>query len=320
MTSKGRTIDSSSVLDADDPASILESESVTFNWAGKFLTKNDRRKLSKLYTFCRYVDNLADDDAISEDASRRTLSGIREQLKTGQINRGLDKAVKCYLELNENHGLRIFPAIDLIDGLMGDHQSVRIGTEKQLIQYSYKVAGTVGLMIADIFNLEPAADSHALSLGIAMQISNIIRDVREDYERDRIYIPDEYLKHETIQRAINKDDSSAEGKLRQARQKMSELATRYYQHAEKGIHYLPFRVRPGIYTASRCYEAIGRKSATFNETKKISDLPISTVKLLLITVLAILKVFLQPDLNGFYSDESTILPNKNFLPDKVQDR
>ena len=301
----------------ESPLSVLKRESTTFHWASKFFPKSEREELAQLYTFCRKLDNVAD-EGVDPDQARKKLQDVREDLQTENFETSDHFAVQLYGELHGSGDLRLQPALDLVDGLIGDLGPVRFSTRDQLLEYAYRVAGTVGLMINDLLGVKQEADPHAVALGMGMQISNITRDLREDYARDRIYLPKEVIPHERVMRVLENEPSGGDLEaLEQAREEMIDLAAQFYRHSDGGIRYLPMRVRPGVFLAGRCYEAIGTHTLNRDVRNPIEDVPIPVPKLVMITLFAFLQVLVRYDLNGLAPASQRELPHAETLPVEI---
>ena len=175
----------------------------SFNWAGFFLPKNVYEDCSKLYSFCRVLDDIVDEKANLE----LRLEKFNEIKNIFNKTYELDNNDRKVLDQNE-HGLIINDMIilavnnnikrlildDLIEGVESDlKQKVYLRTVKDLLVYSYRVAGTVGLMMAKILNVNDTRSlKGAIDLGIAMQLTNIARDVIEDKKMNRQYIKPDF--------------------------------------------------------------------------------------------------------------------------------
>jgi phytoene synthase len=113
---------------------------------------------------------------------------------------------------------------------------------------------------------EATAHPFAVDLGIAMQLTNIARDVVEDAHRDRLYIPAQMLDHDIDLAMIMGGHPEAKKAINRSRKRLLDIAAQYYRSADKGMRFIPFRCRLAIVTAARLYEAIGAQvlSGTFN--------------------------------------------------------
>ena len=178
----------------------LKREGKSFYWASFFLPKNSKKKAGILYSICRYYDDIA--DKCSEDQTNYLKDTI-EEIKNDKNNK-----VNIFLQKSKINN-SIF--IDLIEGLILDQQKIRIQNKEELIKYSYHVAGTVGLMMSKIIgvNNEEAAKS-AIDLGIAMQLTNIARDVYEDSKMKRIYLPAEWIPNISLKNLTNLNESNSQ--------------------------------------------------------------------------------------------------------------
>ena len=213
----------------------------SFNWAGFFLPKNTYEECSKLYAFCRILDDVVDSGQDLEIKKER-FNEIKDILKLYKI-RFTDNEnmliVNDMLILTENKNIKKIILDDLIDGIESDlKKEVNFTTVKELLIYSYRVAGTVGLMMAKILSVKDSrALKGAIDLGIAMQLTNIARDVIEDQKIGRKY--------------IEKDFKNIKATL--------QLADTFYESSFSSIKKIPFRYRFTILVARRIYRQIGRK-------------------------------------------------------------
>ncbi|GEM_PF-4544563 len=167
----------------------LEADS-TFHFALRFLPSEDRDALHVLYYFCRRVDDAVDEPR-EEERSRELLAQLRSGLtgdEEGELWTGVHWLQSQY-ELPEKY------FYDLIKGAETDLGSVRIADPEELRQYTYRVAGTVGLSMLHIFGLTGEREKKlGKKMGHAFQLTNILRDIDEDRERDRCYIPTSLLR------------------------------------------------------------------------------------------------------------------------------
>ena len=164
----------------------LSIYSKSFNWAGFFLPKKVYLKCSALYDFCRTVDNIADEDNYL-DVKKNNLTNFRDNFNNKNYNNPI---IKNMWDLINNFNISKKIIDDLFNGVESDlKDKVEFKSKKDLLIYSYRVAGTVGLMMAKILNVRSqSALKSAIDLGIAMQLTNISRDVVEDTKNNRFYI------------------------------------------------------------------------------------------------------------------------------------
>ena len=211
----------------------------SFNWSGFFLPKKIYYKCSVLYDFCRTIDNIADQNKDLE-IKKKELGEFKKKFE--QKNKD-DGVIKNMWDLMNEKNISKKIVEDLFDGINSDlKKEVRIETEKELLIYSYRVAGTVGLMMAKIFGVKKKESlQRAIDLGIAMQLTNIARDVVEDEQKNRFYLiksSDDIFK--SIQNIILKADS-------------------FYDSSFEGIRDIPLNSRFSIIVARRVYRQIGKK-------------------------------------------------------------
>ena len=234
---------------------ILAKKGKSFHWAKKLLSEKHGERATRLYAFCRYLDDLAD-EAASPVQARATLMQVSQSLQTGRTQ---DPVVADAINLMSD--CRIEPQIpqELINGLLTDLDEVGLKTVDELLRYCYRVAGTVGLMMSDVLDVtEPAASPFAIDLGIGMQLTNICRDVQEDARMGRRYIPNEIVGKISLDDLINPSEAQQE-RLRNALYFLLNLADEYYESGQGGLPYLPLRARHGILIAAKVYHAIGLK-------------------------------------------------------------
>ena len=170
--------------------SYLSVYAKSFNWAGFFLPKETLKKCSALYDFCRIADNIADDHEKLEIKERKF-----NQLENDFNKKNFDNPViKNMWELIEEFDISLMIIQDLFIGIKSDiKDKVKLNSKKDLLVYSYRVAGTVGLMMAKILKVNKKSSlKSAIDLGVAMQLTNISRDVIEDSKINRFYIDNNF--------------------------------------------------------------------------------------------------------------------------------
>ena len=215
--------------------SYLSVYAKSFNWAGFFLPKEAYKKCSALYDFCRVVDNIADDQEeikIKENKFKEFENNFNQK----NFN---DSVIKNMWSLVDEFNISLKIIHDLFDGIRSDiKERVKLNSKKDLLIYSYRVAGTVGLMMAKIFKVSKKNSLRsAIDLGIAMQLTNISRDVIEDSKNNRFYISENF-----------KEISST-----------IKLADTFYKNSFYSIKDIPISFRFSILVARRVYRKIGYK-------------------------------------------------------------
>ncbi len=160
------------------------------------LPKSKRDGMSALYAFCREVDDVADDESAPVSERRAQLAGWREDLRRACLGGAPQFPVNRELQsiIRQHPGLTFELFDDLIRGVEMDLDIKRYNTHTELEQYCYRVASVVGLLSIEIFGYtDPRTRDYAVHLGKALQLTNIVRDVKTDAERGRIYFPLEEL-------------------------------------------------------------------------------------------------------------------------------
>ena len=211
----------------------------SFNWSGFFLPKKIYNKCSVLYDFCRTIDNIADQN-VELEIRKKELEEFKKKFEQRYKN---DSVIKNMWNLMDEKNISKRIVDDLFDGVSSDlKEEVKIKSEKELLVYCYRVAGTVGLMMAKIFGVQRKESlQRAIDLGIAMQLTNIARDVIEDGKKNRTYLIKEsnntFL---DIKNTILKADT-------------------FYNSSFEGIRDIPINCRFSIIVARRVYRQIGKK-------------------------------------------------------------
>ena len=230
-------------MSTQNPEELLARAGKSFHLAGQFLPPERRRAATQLYAFCRGLDDLADETG---DAGQ--IEAVASALENRDASHPL---ADLYLTLPDPDTA---PAIALARALRDDTGPTEIADERALLRYCHGVAGTVGLMMARVLGAtDPAASWHAIDLGIALQLTNIARDTREDADHGRRYIPATWL--DLPPASIR----SAPDTVHQAALRCLALAEPYYASGIAGLVYLPPESRRGILVAARVYREIGEE-------------------------------------------------------------
>ena len=238
----------------------------SFNWAGFFLPKKTYEKCSALYDFCREADNIAD-DANKIEIKKDNFIKFRNNF----VNKNYDDPViKNMWDLINEFSISTKIVDDLFEGINSDiKENVKLNSKKELLIYSYRVAGTVGLMMAKILNVHKEQSlKSAIDLGIAMQLTNISRDVIEDKKNNRFYINESF---EDIKTTI-------------------ELSEKFYENSFYSIKEIPLSFRFSILVARRVYRKIGYKilnKQNIENYKKSGKIYVSNIEKIIETFLSI---------------------------------
>ncbi len=246
--------------------SYLSVYAKSFNWAGFFLPKETFKKCSALYDFCRVVDNIADDNEKIENKEKK-FSHFENDFNQKNFD---DPIIKNMWDLIEEFNISLIIVQDLLIGIKSDiKDKIKLNTKKDLLVYSYRVAGTVGLMMAKILKVNKKNSlKSAIDLGIAMQLTNISRDVIEDSGNNRFYINESF---EEISSTIN-------------------LADTFYQNSFYSIKDIPISFRFSILVARRVYRKIGQKiqsKKNLENYRNSGKIYVSNIEKLLETFLSI---------------------------------
>ncbi|MFQ3237643.1 MAG: phytoene synthase [Paraglaciecola sp.] len=237
-----------------DPTELLKKHGKSFNFARLFLGSKTGLAAARLYRFCRIVDDIADESPEPEIAKVK-LNDLKESIAQNTANHPV---VKDFLKLCEEYQIERNHGITLIDGVSQDLNLVALPSLETLIQYAYQVAGIVGLMMAPILGAKKVGYAFAIDLGIGMQLTNIARDVLEDAQMGRRYLPGEWVNTlSTSQIALANIDHREQ--VQDAIKVLLNLAEKYYQSGLAGLYYLPPRNRQAIAVAAYVYRDIGRK-------------------------------------------------------------
>ena len=214
-------------------SNLLKKHAKSFYWASFFLPSNTLDKCSSLYNFCRTLDDMVDDNN-NLSVKKEIFSKFKNDFENKDLN---NKTIKDMWSIIVSENISKQIITDLFDGIETDlKDKVVINSKKDLLVYSYRVAGTVGLMMSKILKVKnKAALKGAIDLGIAMQLTNIARDVCEDKARNRQYIEHDFSSIRTI---INESQE-------------------FYEKSFKSMSNIPLKFRFSVIVARRVYRKIG---------------------------------------------------------------
>ena len=223
-----------------DNKEIIYKSSKSFFWASRFLSSDTLQKVINIYSFCRIHDDIVDENLEFSNAEKKFKKEI-EELK----------------EIIKSYGISDDIISELILGINSDIDFKRYKNNKELLRYCYRVAGVVGLMMTKALKIESEeANFYAIDLGIAMQLTNISRDIMQDFNNQRIYLPEDTgITQETL--SIKNDENNK--RIKQEVNKILLKSDIYYKSSLNGFRYIPIKSRLSILIALRIYEAIGIK-------------------------------------------------------------
>ena len=265
----------------------------SFNWAGFFLPKETYKKCSVLYDFCRVADNIADDHE-KIDIKEKKFNQFENDFNQKNFENPI---IKNMWDLIEDFNISLKIVQDLFDGIKSDiKDKVKLNSKKDLLIYSYRVAGTVGLMMAKILKVRKKNSlKSAIDLGIAMQLTNISRDVMEDSKNNRFYINENF---EEISSTIN-------------------LADSFYKNSFYSIKDIPISLRFSILVARRVYRKIGHKilnKKNMENYRNSGKIYVSNIEKIFETFLSILDLI---KLSFIYKRDDQIQHDHNFICEEI---
>jgi len=265
----------------------------SFSWAGFFLPKKTYDKCSALYDFCRTVDNLADEN---NSLTIKTANFLKFKSEFNNKNL-MNPIIKNMWELIDEFKISLKIINDLFDGIETDlNEKVVLNNKKDLLIYSYRVAGTVGLMMAKILKVKNKdALKAAINLGIAMQLTNISRDVIEDKINNRFYIDDDI---NVIKSTIN-------------------LSNIFYDMSFWAIREIPLSFRFSILVARRVYKRIGYKISkknTFLEYQSSKKIYVTKIEKVYETAMSLIDLL---KLNFIKKNNYTIDKDLNLISEEI---
>jgi 15-cis-phytoene synthase len=240
-----------------DPQAIMDAHAKSFSWAARFLSRDARAQAAKLYAFARLMDDLVDEPALGAEAERlaqfeahrQHVLGLSQETGRSQevghmlLGLGVDGQVVC----------------SFLDALQADAQQRHLQSLPDVLGFAYGVAGTVGQMMRPILKAQPQADRYAVALGMAMQLTNIARDVLEDARRGRCYLPAQWLPADWQLADVMQGQARGRQQAFAAIEKLLAEAEQLYSLAEQGFHAIPLPNRRAIEVACVLYRGIGRK-------------------------------------------------------------
>jgi phytoene synthase len=241
-----------------EAASVTAQHSKSFYFATRFFPRRLAQSAHAVYWFCRHTDDLVDECPTLEDG-RRDLEDWARQVEIGLSGGAVTHPVLVtFLDAVHRHAIPAQYPLELIEGMRMDLENIRYQTFDELRLFCYRVASVVGLMMTHVIGFRGEALPYATDLGIAMQLTNILRDLGEDLERGRIYLPacemDQFgYSEQDFRRRIRNEAFHA------LMQFQVERARRYYAESEPGIPLLSADGRFAVKVASDVYRGILRQ-------------------------------------------------------------
>ena len=238
---------------------IMKVASKSFTLASLFFPERMKVSARLLYGWCRYSDDQVDSILDPNEQVKRVAELRSETVKALDSDAQVGPVFEALRWLSREYKIPSQYPLDLLEGMEWDIVKNRYANFKELKQYSYYVAGTVGLMMAHVMGVsDERALRHSVHLGIAMQLTNISRDVLEDYGRGRVYLPENWLAKEGLT-FENMAEPQNRKKLYRVVKRLLRVADYYYRSGDRGLRYLPLRGVFSIAVARCVYSDIGRK-------------------------------------------------------------
>jgi phytoene synthase len=253
---------------AQSARDVIEQRSRSFALAVRVLPEPARSDARAIYAWCRYADDAIDDSEGSDQrAALARLHAELEQAYDSAAPQG-DWHLQSFREVVVRRAIpRQYPA-ELLAGMEMDVTGRDYASVDELLLYCHRVASTVGLMMCHVLGAsDPRALRHAAHLGVAMQLTNICRDVEEDWQRGRCYLPLDLLRRHGASRLAAPGGGAPERRVfpavlvepcRAVLRELLAIADRHYASADRGLRYLPWRAALAVSVARRVYAAIGR--------------------------------------------------------------
>lgn len=283
------TQDSFSMIPLDE-TSVIRKHSRSFSMAARWLPVEVRGDVEKLYAWCRWCDEAVDSAIDLNDATAR-LAILRDDVQRVFDRQAIRHPASRWLaEIVQSRGIRQSEALDLLAGMEMDLHLGQVEDEETLLRYCYCVAGVVGLMMCRVMGVQSqSAEKHAIDLGMAMQLTNIARDVAEDWNRGRCYIPKAWVEVELPHLCSDASDDAAlameppsNTTIRKSIERLLSMAEACYSSGFEGMEYLPRGCRPAIVLAAKLYREIGRE--ILRQETRVMDGRIAVPRLRLVYV------------------------------------
>ena len=246
-----------SLRDHEECRAAIRSGSRSFYGASRLLPPSVRRPAFGLYAFCR----LSDDAVDLEGGATAALERLRDRLVRASEGRPLPLAAdRTMADLLRRSGIPLAVPLALLEGLAWDAEGRSYERLDDLFDYAVRVAGTVGVMMTLLMGVRSRrALARACDLGVAMQLTNIARDVGEDARLGRLYLPRQWLREAGVDAAAWIANPTPCDGIRSVVARLLEAAETLYSRAHAGVALLPASCRPAILAAALIYAEIGRE-------------------------------------------------------------
>jgi phytoene synthase len=248
---------------------VIAEHSKSFALASRVLPPLCRDRAAVVYAWCRRADDTVDEILPGQDADAQAVALLRLRAELDHVYAGRaqsDIVLSAFQQVIEECRVPVVYPITLLEGMAMDVDAVAYQTMDELRLYCYCVAGTVGLMMSHVMGLcRDSALIQAAHMGMAMQLTNICRDVVEDWNRGRLYVPDEILAEYgalDLRGALGGPfPETARAPMAAALRFLLSEAERYYRSGDQGLSALPWRCAFAVRAARLVYSAIGERIA-----------------------------------------------------------
>lgn len=209
----------------------------SFSYAAKFLNEEKRNAAYALYGFCRYTDNILDDLSTKEEKINQLNEWKKELAEGWKNNHSNNSIIHAFVHTCKEYHIPQEMGFALISMLEKDLDLQTVSNFEQLKEYCYGAGGIPGIFMASVCHTSKEALPYAVDLGIAMQLTNILRDIKEDYLQGRIYLPQDELQQFGITQE-HFQQGKVDPSFVQFMQYQITRARKYYSNAENGIKFL----------------------------------------------------------------------------------
>lgn len=262
MTTKASVLAPASLRDLADPARYMARNSRSFRFAAALLRGPERDRLTRVYAWCRFTDDLADRAAGNLREAEARLDAWLDCARAAYRGHtsGIDLVDRTMGDMADL-GIPFAYASELAIGVRGDLRFEQYRDLADLRVYTYRVAGVVGRWLTELHGVrDPWMLERATALGHAMQLTNILRDVGEDWDSGRVYIPQLVLRRHGLTTcdigAMRRGARPVDGAYREVVEELMAVASRDYRAAREAIPHLPHPFRRSVAVAAAVYEGI----------------------------------------------------------------
>jgi phytoene synthase len=234
---------------------IMKENSKSFYFASRTLPEDQRNSVAALYAFCRLVDDIVDESGKKQENINSILDALKSSISLFSTGVKTDHLIlRAFIDTVQRYAIPVKYMHELIEGVRMDLTKKEYSTNQELDLYCYRVASTVGLMMVHIFmkNPTPAILARASDLGLAMQLTNILRDIKEDFGKGRVYLPLETRNTYNVTLSDIESDNMSEN-FKDLLKYEIERTKGIYKVAELGIKELPNEVQNTIMVSSKVY-------------------------------------------------------------------